>query len=331
MNATHVINNDDSALYFIELAIKDPSLSALDIKLVDWPVINLVITGDKFDESLTTSVMVGIISLQKAIHHSYAQLKYGDSSKRLTESEKQRLEISVKVTKGSSKVLICLVGAFSEILKEVATVDPTVAVLGGVGLAIVIASSLGVKHYISARKDIRLAEIKSESDVKILEATAVLSVEETRRLKIVTDAISGSPKSAPILQIADNGKHDLLKSLSTADSVDIEGLKLSSDIIETLVSGERTKSIDERLDGTFKVLRVDSSKADLFIVRLEKKEGGLIFDAVVQDESSNNDIKSLIQKAEWNRFYLDLSINCKILRGGISSAVIIKASKHVMA
>lgn len=67
-----------------------------------WPTLNLNVKGRKFHQSLTPTVMRGLLEFQKGIYQSFAAAKYNYPSKRLSESEKKDLEIRVDVHEGSS-------------------------------------------------------------------------------------------------------------------------------------------------------------------------------------------------------------------------------------
>lgn len=78
-----------------------------EISFSGWPVLTIKLTGEEFDQSMTTGVMKGFMELQSSIYKSYATLKYGEpNAQKLNKDERKMLEISVKVEKGSSDLSV---------------------------------------------------------------------------------------------------------------------------------------------------------------------------------------------------------------------------------
>lgn len=119
------------------------------------------IEGDKFNSTITTGIMKGIISLQKALYDGYSLVQYGKIQK-LTATEKEMLEIQVRVEEGSSIIEILVdvvaksIGGKMEKLtsKEVVNIVKVLALTCG-------ACILGGK-YIDAKKEIALIEAQGK-------------------------------------------------------------------------------------------------------------------------------------------------------------------------
>ncbi len=119
------------------------------------------IEGDKFNSTITTGIMKGIISLQKALYDGYSLVQYGKIQK-LTATEKEMLEIQVRVDEGSSIIEILVdvvaksIGGKMEKLtsKEVVNIVKVLALTCGVCI-------LGGK-YIDAKKEIALIEAQGK-------------------------------------------------------------------------------------------------------------------------------------------------------------------------
>ena len=119
------------------------------------------IEGDKFNSTITTGIMKGIISLQKALYDGYSLVQYGKIQK-LTATEKEMLEIQVRVDEGSSiierlvDVVAKSIGGKMEKLtsKEVVNIVKVLALTCGVCI-------LGGK-YIDAKKEIALIEAQGK-------------------------------------------------------------------------------------------------------------------------------------------------------------------------
>lgn len=101
-----IINSPADALAEIKKLLKSKDTKGhYDVDIGKLPPLEIYLKGDKFDNSITTSVMHGLIKLQDAVYRSYALLKYGHTNlTRLKDYEKQALELKVVVKSGSSEL-----------------------------------------------------------------------------------------------------------------------------------------------------------------------------------------------------------------------------------
>lgn len=115
----------------------------------------------------------------------------GPNARRLTDDEREMLEIRAKVSDGSSGVEIDL----SEIVKALATnlvdkMDPITLTITILGLAIIIAGRSSFVEYLSSRRKERLAQSNDAVTIKQLESQEFQSKEETKRIELLTSVIS---------------------------------------------------------------------------------------------------------------------------------------------
>lgn len=76
------------------------------IKVKELPNFELYLKGDKFDNSITPSIMAGIIELQNAIYRAYLLARYGtDNLQTLNDYERRTLELKVVVNPGSTEII----------------------------------------------------------------------------------------------------------------------------------------------------------------------------------------------------------------------------------
>ncbi|MEL3908048.1 MAG: hypothetical protein P1P64_03405 [Treponemataceae bacterium] len=119
------------------------------------------IEGDKFNSTITTGIMKGIISLQTALHNGYSLVQYG-KIKPLTATEKEMLELQVRVDAGSSiiEILVDVVAkAIGEKMEKLTSKDITnivkiLALAGGICI-------LGGK-ILDAKKEIAIIEAQGK-------------------------------------------------------------------------------------------------------------------------------------------------------------------------
>jgi len=289
------------------------------------------LTGDGFNGTITPTVMKAFIEFQKAIYKSYAQARYNtDNTNKLSKQEKQDLEIVVKVEEGSS---VFDVDA-QEILEKMAvnmasslTGDQVVIITLSLGAMFFTASS--IKLFLNNRKEIRSQEVTSETELRRLEQVTALSEQETRRMEILTQAQQREPVVKHIHNYAEDLQNEMMKSFSSASSVQIDGVEFSGEVARELVKHKRNESVVERLDGLYRVLSVDSSNPLLFKIRIKNVQSQQEFISTVQDETFESRYKTIIQQAEWNRSPVNLSINAKLITGEVKEAVVIGAEVYV--
>ncbi|MFF6470739.1 hypothetical protein ACET32_20830 [Pseudomonas aeruginosa] len=319
-----VIRSEDDAYVWLEQYLAGEA-TADGLVLEGWPKLTVRLVGDKFDQSLTPSVMKGLIELQAAVNRSFALSKYGvPDPRKLSKEERDQLELEIKVEKGSTLLEI----DFQELLTSIATqavgkMDPTTIAGTVIGLGVIWAGSTAFKSWLEHRKEIRKEEVKSESDREHLDAMKFMSAEETKRVEILAGLIQKQPELDNADRYAHDARSDLLKSFSRADTAEIDGVELDADTARQLVANARRKSEEVRLDGRYKLLRNDASDLTAFKVRVWNKETGQVIDALVQDDTLTQQYKTILREAEWDRSLVDLRINAKSLDGSIRNAVII--------
>jgi hypothetical protein len=116
----------------------------------------------------------------------------------------------------------------------------------------------------------------------------------------------------------------ILKGSRQADSITIGGHTLDKKQVGQLIRSERAIASEVRLDGQYRILKVDSSKASSFKVELQDMKTLHSFWAILQDATVTKEKnKELLQEAEWNKQPINLAINAHEVKGDITSAVIL--------
>jgi hypothetical protein len=326
-----IIRNDEDAFAYLKQAI-DGTLSeqdAIKIGFENWPVLTIELEGGPFDDvALTSTTMKALIDVQTAVYHTYAQLKYGEANtSKLSVEEKEKLEIVVKVEKGSTNLNIDLQSlAESAVTAMVGKMDSTQVAMVAITAAVLFVSGSVIKRYLNDRKDIRLAEIKNEGQAAALENIRAMSAEETKRTKIITDAMTKRPELNVVREEVEVALHSLVKAGGQAGTVEIQGNALGSDAAIELSKATRETSEEIRKDGTYRVEILDAKNKDKFkfgLYNLSTKER---FNAVIRDETSNSNVKATVDKAITTRSMVDLTIFAKSLHGQTHSAVITGAT-----
>jgi hypothetical protein len=330
MTESFVIHNEQEAFDFLEkLNNGTISIGSQPLKFDGWPTMHIHLQGEKFNGTITPTIMKGLLELQKNIYQSYGLIRYGDANtQRLTKEERDELEINVKVSGGSSNYDI----NFQELLTTIfsATVGkmtPDAALVLVLGFSLMYFSASSLKTFLDNRKEIRLRDIESEEQRASIEALRFSSEQETKRTEILTQAMSHQPIFNAMSEHSKDFKTVMLKALSVSESISLQNVEISGDIAQELSINARRTWQDARLDGVFRIYSVDSSNLTQLKVKIQNISNNNIVIAIVQDQTMDSRHRTAIQNAEWSRQAIELTINAKELNGDFKDAVIIAAKE----
>jgi hypothetical protein len=302
----------------LENAILDRIPTETDVFKINighWPVLHLKVDGNRFSSSMNAKMMSAFLDLQNNIYRTYAKLQYDlPNGRLLTNEDKSYLELMVGVKPGSSLLNV----NFEDICKKliegaIPKMDGKHFVVLGVSAMLLWTSHAVINGYIA-----------SQTEQKKIEASVSLSKEETRRLEIMKEATSVAPYVGINKMMSEEVINKILKGSLHADSITIGGHTFDRKQVEQLIRSERSISNEVRLDGEYRILKVDSSSASSFKVELQDTKTFRSFGAVLQDSTVTKERnKELLQEAEWNRQPINLAINAREVKGDITSAVIL--------
>ncbi|MDT8448441.1 MAG: hypothetical protein RRB13_16235 [bacterium] len=301
------------------------NLDNVKLDLTDWGTIQIDLKGKKFHQSMNPATMRAMLDLQSSIYRACCLSLHGSSDIRiLSKEEKELFEIQVKVSKGSSILGVDFQPIAENLFKTIgASVDPNIAVLGIIATAVIWAGHSAYKKYLENKKEIRLKELDKETEVERLKASRFASEEETKRAKIIANLASKHAILEEIVEAGEDSHRALLHAGASAKTATIQGAELKENIAGELVKASRRKSEEVRLDGKYRILRVDSRQPADFKVRVMDTSTEEEFEAILQDDSLLSETRELIRDAEWGKKPVILSINAKSIEGEIRNAVII--------
>jgi hypothetical protein len=316
------IENEVDAWRLLEQTVKGNipiDADAFQLKIGDWPEIRLKICGARFHSSITPKMMEAFIALQKNIFRTYAKLHYNQASgKIVTLEERSALELFVEVHPGSSEFAAKL-GEIGQKLVEGAInkMDARHFVILGLAGILGWTATTSWKGYLSTQAEQKKSEIQ-----------LALSKEESHRLEIMSEAARQVPYVAVAKTETEEVINKILKSSVSARNITIGGHSFTGKQIQELVRPERTPSQEIRLDGEYRILKVDSSRTDFFKVELANDKGRKFW-AILQDVTVTKEKnKELLQEAEWSKKPINLMINGKEVRGEVSTAFILDVKER---
>lgn len=289
------------------------------VKISSWPEIRLKVCGPQFHSSITPKLMEAFLALQKNIYRTYAKLHYNQANGRIvTLEDRSALELVVEVHPGSSEIAAQLGNIGQKLLEgainKMGAKDFLILGLAGI---VTWGGVSAWNGYLATQAGMK------DGDVKI-----ALSKEESHRMEIMQEATRQVPYVAVAKAESEEVFNKVLKGSVSAHNVYIGGQQLTGKQVQELIRPERTPSQEVRLDGEYRILKVDSSNPDFFKVELSdginKKFWAVLQDATVTKEKN----KRLLQDAEWNKTPINLMINGREVRGEISSAFILDVKER---
>lgn len=323
-----VIRSEDDLYSSLNLIKNDKvNLDDISIRFDGWPTMSIHLHGDKFDSTITPELMKAFIEMQSSIFRAYSLARYNTVQIRgLKQAEKDLLEIRVKVQPGSSLFEINFQEILENICKSmVGKMESKHLVIMVLGIAAIYGSNSAFNSYIGSQKEVRLAEIKGEEQRQLIEQLKVSQENETERLKILHDIIDEQPRLKTINQYYSAASSEVLKRSGDASLITIQGMEIPGDVAVELTKTERKRSNEVYLDGSYRILGVDSSKTGEFKVKLKNTSTNESFVATIVDERINPDYIKLIQKAEWQQLPIRLHVNAREANGVIKQAHIVRA------
>lgn len=261
--------------------------------------------------------------MQAQINKSYALAKYGvPDVRKLTKEELDALEIEVTVEQGSSIVEINIDGFLTKLTQElVGKMNATEIMFTVLGAAVIWGGVTVFKRFLDNRKDIRLAEIAKDGEKEHLRTMQIMSEQETKRLRVISEMIAEKPLLDNMDRMSYDAKTQMVKSFVRSDNAQIDGVTIDSEMAKELVTNARRRSSEMRIDGIYRIEEVNNTDPESFKVKVRRVDTDQRLTCVVQDvfldESGN---KEALQRAEWERKPVHLSINAKHVDGDIVSS-----------
>ncbi|AKH37352.1 MULTISPECIES: hypothetical protein [Nitrosomonas] len=310
-----IISSESEGWELLEKALANEIGSAATITFQDWPVFNLTIEGRDFHGTIPTRIMPSIMDLQKEIHRLYCKAKYRtEDIRKLTQDEKDQLELVVSVKPGSSNFFTELFNALNEVIKN-SNMDGTQALILVLGIGMMITSVVCWKEWVQSKERLHSKE-----------TTVRLSEEETKRTKIITDAMKESSELKKDKEDVDAFRSNISRKLKPTDQIRVDNEPIiNGEMAAEIIPSTKEESEDIRIDGEFIINQVKfpneyGGKYRLPITCLFDDKN-IMVDAS-PDTLTQEDI-SILKESGFSVKRILMQINAKQLRDQITSANLI--------
>ena len=184
-----VIKSEEDIYKHIAAYVKNnEALKDVNLSFEHEATLKIRIHGDKFDGSMTPTVMRAFIEIQRGIYRSYAIAKYGTPEvRRLNDRERADLEMSVRIEKGSSVFEAEMSKIFLQLSDKIINKMPPEYILAIVFFSILTYAGGSVARTFIVKR----AETKQYKEGQITQR--VLSAEETKRHEIMASLVRKHP------------------------------------------------------------------------------------------------------------------------------------------
>jgi hypothetical protein len=327
------IENENDAWEIFRQALEGDfdDLSDIELEFSNWPQIDINLKGPKHKSSLTAKNMEGLVELQNTIYRTYALAAHNKlNANKLTGREKERLTITFRISKGSSEIEAELKKSLSIFAKDMASkMKPKHYIITILGLGLIWGSPAVLNTYLQHQKDLFISEQQTIQKKLDIDDRKFASEQELRRMELLASAYEHNPQLEQVQESVDAMHADLFKKFSDADKISILGTEhIKSETVKKIFTKKRVRAIEDRLDGIFRIIKVDSSSIDHFKVKVRNIADGVELTVTVKNtEIVDRKKKKCLQNAEWSKEPVLMRMNIKRLRGAIVSATILNVEK----
>ena len=311
-----VVANEMQAWAALERALYgDKEMEGVELVLQGWPTFKMDVKGKDWDSTVPTRIMSPLLDVQKDINRAYTNVRYGETNlRKLRDEERDDLELVVKVREGSSLFNAELWKQLSTIGQAaVGRMSGTEIVITVLGLGLMFTAPVMYKAWLATRQR------EKEMDNQI-----ALSVQENERLRIFAEAVQQHPMLGAALGDVEASNNRMLKVAKPGDVLAVHSIPVRADEAEILAKPERERAEDTVVQGVFVLLGNRTDRGEGFRITVRRLDDGLVLQADVPLELPHAQ-QQLIQRAEWEKAKIKLTINASLLRQSITQAVVISA------
>ncbi len=292
----------------------------INIRFDGWPTLDLKFTGHDFDQSVPTRVMPPLLDAQREIHRLYCQLAYGQQNlRKLTNEDRDRLELNIRVEKGSSDYSTNLSDVLNEAIKSaVSNMDSVHILIASLSVGLMWASNVAWKNWLQKKE--RDKEVESRIRMSELEKEKLEILSKSQReIHYIKDLSKG----------VDDFRNDSLHKMKPNDTFSVPDSEIDVDgrYAAEITHKPREKSVEKRIDGEFTILSVISGDTKGFRLKVKRVLDDTSIHVTIPPGTLSSEQKNILKDNEWAKKPVLLEINAKELRGQITSATLVSASR----
>ncbi|MCJ2033171.1 hypothetical protein [Methylobacterium sp. J-068] len=331
----------------------DPSKINLNFDKADWAKLEILLKGDIFKQTITPSVMKGIVEVQSSFYRSVALILRGAAdARRLTDIEKKDFELIFTVEEGSSDLQAELIDVLKQVAGKLADkMSAKHVTILLISLALLYGSHSVATLYINGVNEEKLVEIKSRAET---DRTRLLTENETKRTEIaatkdarvmsalekIVDDTQETKRKSNILtnagKVVDgvtimfddsmNSYDTLIRQSLRAESITIQGKKIGNDVIQEIRQVSRRNSQDIRIKERFFVQAIDGSGENGFTFKVREASNDRLIVATIEDQVVLEKYGKILRERLMDKKTVSLDIRARQIGDEVLDARIIKAT-----
>lgn len=295
-----------------------------------WPATEITFWLGTEHETLTAPMMEALLDVQNGLYRSYMLIEEGTTNLRSLSNEQRReLEVRFQVGEGCTKLLPDLEGVaekFAEAaVKHMSGTQITVVILVFI---LAVASHAYLRTWLENRTKKAEREASNDQVRQLLAAQKYASEADERKTELMMGAIERAMGTRALVDASDEGRQGLLRAASRVDSTEVADVEIAPAVAKRVARNARSETEYERIEGRYRVVRVDANPDDGYRVRLEDVDTEQTFFANVRDALASQQDKATIADAEWGKFPIFAQIETAKRRGEIVAATVIAVRKY---
>ncbi|WP_157944515.1 hypothetical protein [Mangrovicella endophytica] len=330
------IDSEDSAWEALDWLIRNRAEARharLDLSDLSWTRVHLNFKGKPFEQTVTSSIMKGVVEFQNDLYRSLSLiLKDDERITRLTDAEKSKSELIFKVDKGSSDLDAQAgdqLGLLQIAVEKMSGRQVLIAVLT---LLVLYFGYHGVDSYfehkveekrVEAEEKGRQFDIQERKDLYDFVQKIIKSNPDRNR--IINNAFRASPTAATIGEHNRHGFDEVIRNSAAAEQLTIQGTSLSSGVISEIRRSNRATSEEVVIKDLFRVVGVDSDNPESYTVHLENEDASQTIVAQLDDPLIQSRYQKAIQRSEWSDSLVMVHLTARRVGGMIKDAKITRA------
>ncbi|WP_338728105.1 hypothetical protein V8687_09555 [Shewanella baltica] len=239
------VTNEESFLDLAKRVLLQNETFPEKLSFNGWPNIEINVKGNRYNNSLPSSLMEGFLSLQDELYRAFCIIKYNTPSTiYMTRAEKDALELVFCITEGSTDANAPADNFINSLLDTAGNVMSTmdsrhkmavlVAVVLAAGGAYAFKTHTDVElEKIRVNKDIKIAEHKIESD-KLHANTIDKAIDALREKVRVAANQEAGEQGAEIAKRVNEGYKAVVRSAQDAETITVKSTVLDQESIKAI-------------------------------------------------------------------------------------------------
>jgi len=292
-----------------------------------WPTLYIRVNGARLDSALTSEMMKGYLELQTAINRAYAVAAYGvPNPRRLTDAERDELQIIVRVASGSSEQKAELQSALQRIVElSIGKMSSNQIVAALIAAGFLYSAQSAWSEWLDHKNNIAAQESELVEERLRSDERRFLIGSQRRELETFREAVSGLACVNDVQEQIDRGREGLLRRFNQPESFSIAGTAIDDETAAAATLREPTERPDRRLTSIFNVRRVVIQSDEEARVTLQEVGSHNNFRATIRDQELEAVERELLKEAEWQR--LPLEVELLIIAGDTDDVEILSVKR----